>query len=60
MACAAAVIRTIPWALRLRDELLCDPVVADPSDAHAITAPWGSEKRDIERLIIPASTCRAW
>jgi hypothetical protein len=39
--------------------LKCDPASADPSDAHAITAPWGSEERDIERLIIPASTCQA-
>ncbi len=69
MACAPASRkdsgRTIPWTLSLatlsfRNGLKCDPVIADPSDAHAITAPRGSEERDIERLIIPASTCRAW
>jgi len=49
----------VPGVNLLSVDVLCDPVAADPSDAHAIATPWGSVERDIERLIIPASTCHA-
>lgn len=49
----------VPIGIINADALLCDPVVADPSNAHAHTARWGNVERNIEQLIIPASTCRA-